>query len=64
MPDLPNPWIDSALAPARVAEAVAGPDLTDPPVPAADRFVLDELSFMEAIEPPPLFLQILQRAAE
>ncbi len=31
---LPNPF-QSALEPSRVADTVAGPDLTDPPVPAA-----------------------------
>lgn len=55
---LPNPF-DSALEAAMPAGSAAGPDFTDPPVPAAEefRFVLDELAFFEAIEPVPLFLR-------
>lgn len=49
---LPNPFTDSALEPAMAAETAAAPDLTDPPVAAADRFVLDTLAFMDAIERP------------
>jgi hypothetical protein len=36
MPTLPNPF--STLAPVMVVETAAAPDLTDPPVAAADRF--------------------------
>jgi hypothetical protein len=49
----------SALEAAMPAGSAAGPDLSDPPVPAAEefRFVLDEEAFIEAIEPVPLFLR-------
>lgn len=50
MTALPNPFLISALEPAMAAETAAAPDLTDPPVAAADRFVLDTLAFMDAIE--------------
>lgn len=56
MTPLPNPFLDSALAPAMVAEPAAAPDLTDRPVAAAARFMLDERAFMEALEEAPSFL--------
>jgi hypothetical protein len=56
MTTLPNPFLISALAPVMAVETAAAPDLTDPPVAAADRFVLDERSFMEALEEVPSFL--------
>jgi hypothetical protein len=36
---LPNPFFFSTLAPAKVVETAAAPDLTDPPVAAAENFV-------------------------
>lgn len=56
--DILNPFA-STLDPETGVESAAGPDLSDPPVPAAEefRFVLDELAFFEAIEPVPLFLR-------
>jgi hypothetical protein len=67
MTDLPNPFESGAIACAP-EEAAAVPSPRSPTA-AADiqelleaiggdcRFVLDEESFMAAIEPPPLFLQ-------
>lgn len=55
---LPNPFFLSALEPGRVAETAAGPDLADPPVPAADNFPrgFDPERFIADIEPSPVFL--------
>lgn len=60
MTELPNPWIDSTLAPEMAVETAAGPD-ADPPDPAADRFVFDECAFMADIveflaDPSPEYL--------
>jgi hypothetical protein len=58
MTTLPNPFTDSTLEPAMAVESAAAPDLTDPPVAAAEdfRFILNEAAFLEAIEPAPAFL--------
>lgn len=56
MTELPNPFVTSALEPAMAAETAAAPDLTDPPVAAADRFILDVERFVADIEEPPAFL--------
>jgi hypothetical protein len=57
----PSPFItESALEPSRVADTVAGPDLTDPPVPAAVNILESSTSTggqqerrLVALEPPP-----------
>lgn len=60
MSALPNPFLISALEPARAAETAAAPGLTDPPVAAADcfdaRFSLDHDRFLADIEAAPAFL--------
>jgi hypothetical protein len=51
---LPNPFLFlfSTLAPAKVVETAAAPDLTDPPVAAAENFVrgFDPHRFLNQIE--------------
>jgi hypothetical protein len=56
---LPNPFLISALEPAMAAETAAARDLTDPPVAAPDRFILDEPAFIEALARPD-YLEIVQ----
>jgi len=57
MSNMPNPF--DFAAPQVAETAVASPVTTTGTVDAAadNRFVLDEVAFMEAIEPLPLFLQ-------
>lgn len=60
MPALPNPF--ESVAPSPHASDTAAVSLDAEMREAAaepfeSRFVLDEAAFMEAIEPPPLFLQ-------
>jgi hypothetical protein len=57
MSPLPNPFVFHAGASDGCGTAAA-PDLTDPPVAAAEesRFVLDEAGFMNDIEQLPAFL--------
>lgn len=53
MTALPNPFTESLPSTGGPEEA---PAATSPHVVAAGLFVLDERSFMEAIEEPPAFL--------
>jgi hypothetical protein len=59
MSNMPNPF--DFAAPQVAEKAVVSPVITPGTVDAAadNRFVLDEVAFMEAIEPLPLFLQAL-----
>ncbi len=54
MTNLPNPF--STLAATMPVENGGCPGLSDPPVAAADRFVLDVEAFLNDIEPLPAFL--------
>jgi hypothetical protein len=68
MPVLPNPFDSDAPVALRSDEAVASQSSQAPGATAdidedEHRFELDVEAFMEAIEPPPLFLQGLHELA-